>query len=272
VTEWPGDLLGRADGPRPLPPGFRDRLEEALLSAERQGAGTGTPGGERANRIETALTDPSTDTPSDPHTDPLVGALGKVGGPRPLRPATNRTLERAFARRGGHRRLAVLSAAAALLVLGAGLTVAELSGSSRPSSGTNNQALAPPSSSSATNGAAASGAAPAAPGGAGSSASQSLGSDHAAAPPVPEATTAPAPVAISPSSGPTAGGTAVTITGRGLETAASVHFGSAPAQFRIVSATELRAVAPAHSAGVVSVTVSTTPGAGVASGIRFTYG
>jgi hypothetical protein len=57
-----------------------------------------------------------------------------------------------------------------------------------------------------------------------------------------------------------------------METAASVRFGSVPAQFRIVSATQLRAVAPAHTAGVVTVTVSTASHTNFASAnLRFSY-
>jgi hypothetical protein len=64
----------------------------------------------------------------------------------------------------------------------------------------------------------------------------------------------------------------VTITGSGMETAASVRFGSVPAHFQIVSATQLRAVAPAHTAGVVGVTVSTGANTNFSStNVHFTY-
>jgi hypothetical protein len=263
MTEWPGDLLGQSDAPRPLPPDVRDRLEEALLTGDLS-AEVETPslGNSASNRLEVAL------------SDPVAGALEDVDRPRPLRPATNRSLERAFARRNRPRRAAVLSAAAALVLLAAGLTVG-LSQSGRSPSNGSTQALAPTSTrpASAANGAAGSGPSSAASAeGRAATAPQALGSDEAAKPPGPQATSAPVVAALSPDSGAAAGGTAVIITGKGMETAASVRFGSVPAQFRIVSATQLRAVAPAHAAGVVTVTVSTASHTNFASAsLRFTY-
>jgi plastocyanin len=73
----------------------------------------------------------------------------------------------------------------------------------------------------------------------------------------------PAPVVtkVSPSKGPTTGGTTVTITGSNLAATTAVRFGTTPAaSFQVISATSLTAVAPEHVAGRVDVTV-TTPGA-----------
>ena len=73
----------------------------------------------------------------------------------------------------------------------------------------------------------------------------------------------PAPVvtAVTPTGGPEAGGTVVSITGRNLEAASAVLFGGAPAtSVTVNTGSELTAVAPAHpGAGAVGVTV-TTPG------------
>jgi hypothetical protein len=67
---------------------------------------------------------------------------------------------------------------------------------------------------------------------------------------------------VTPSSGPAAGGTAVTIDGTGFTTASTVKFGTAAAtSVTFVSATQLTATAPV-GAGVVDVTVTT---AGVTS-------
>ena len=77
---------------------------------------------------------------------------------------------------------------------------------------------------------------------------------------------------LSPNSGSTAGGTAVTITGTNFAPGATVTFGSAAAtNVVVVSGTQITAKTPAGSAGAVTVTV-TNPGAaggGLASG--FTY-
>ncbi|MFE9845102.1 IPT/TIG domain-containing protein, partial [Streptomyces goshikiensis] len=54
--------------------------------------------------------------------------------------------------------------------------------------------------------------------------------------------------AISPSQGPTTGGTTVTLTGAGLTGATSVRFGKTPASFTVNSATQITAVTPADSA------------------------
>ncbi|MEU5208658.1 IPT/TIG domain-containing protein [Streptomyces sp. NPDC020742] len=74
---------------------------------------------------------------------------------------------------------------------------------------------------------------------------------------------------ITPNSGATTGGTAVTLTGTGLSGATAVRFGSTPAtSFTVVSDTQITAVAPPGT-GTVQVTV-TTPG-GTSNGLSFTY-
>jgi hypothetical protein len=63
--------------------------------------------------------------------------------------------------------------------------------------------------------------------------------------------------AISPSSGLTSGGTAVTITGNSFVTGATVTIGGSPATSVVVSsATRITAVTPAHATGKVNVVVT----------------
>ena len=67
--------------------------------------------------------------------------------------------------------------------------------------------------------------------------------------------------AVSPTSGPTTGGTAVTITGTDFTGATAVHFGTAPAtSYTVNSSTSITATAPAGTAGTVDVTVTTPAG------------
>lgn len=72
----------------------------------------------------------------------------------------------------------------------------------------------------------------------------------------------PTVTGVSPSSGPAAGGTAVTITGTGFTGATAVAFGGAPAtSFTVVSGTQIQATAPAAArTGTVDVTVVTPAG------------
>jgi hypothetical protein len=80
----------------------------------------------------------------------------------------------------------------------------------------------------------------------------------------------PVVIAASPNSGPTSGGTTVTITGEDLTLASAVLFGNIPARYTIVSNTEIIATSPAESAGTVTVEVKDgtvlSP-----SGASFTY-
>ncbi len=75
---------------------------------------------------------------------------------------------------------------------------------------------------------------------------------------------------ISPSSGPAAGGTSVTLTGTGFVAPATVQFGTAAAtSVVVVSTTEVTADSPPGAAG--SVTVTVTDGGGTSNGEPFTY-
>lgn len=79
-------------------------------------------------------------------------------------------------------------------------------------------------------------------------------SDHFAYVPAPTVTS------LSPTMGPSIGGTPVTIIGANLRGATGVHFGSAVAKIdSIVSATEIKVTSP-KGAGVVGVTVTTAGG------------
>ncbi len=84
--------------------------------------------------------------------------------------------------------------------------------------------------------------------------------------------TVPTVTAVSPSSGPAAGGTTITVTGTGFTGAIAVHVGAANATFTVVSDTQLTATVPPGAAGTVNVTV-TGPGGTSATGTadHFTY-
>jgi hypothetical protein len=82
-------------------------------------------------------------------------------------------------------------------------------------------------------------------------------------------TSAPVITSLSPTQGPTTGGTVVTITGTGFTGATAVTFDGTPATtFTVNSDTQITATAPAGSGGV-QVTV-TTPG-GTSNGTPYTY-
>jgi hypothetical protein len=86
----------------------------------------------------------------------------------------------------------------------------------------------------------------------------------------PPAPAAPTIISLTPTGGPTAGGTVVTITGTGFTAGAGVKFGAvAAASVHVVSATRIQATDPSGSPGVVTVTV-TTP-SGTSNPEPFTY-
>jgi len=80
-----------------------------------------------------------------------------------------------------------------------------------------------------------------------------LGVSNGAPPPAPTVT------GVSPSTGSTAGGEPVTVTGTNLTGATIVKFGTVPTTFFPVSGTQISALAPSEPAGAVDITV-TTPG------------
>ena len=78
--------------------------------------------------------------------------------------------------------------------------------------------------------------------------------------------------AIAPASGPTAGGTAVTLIGTGFGSGASVTFGSTLASsVAVVSSSQITAVTPAASAGAVNVKVANSSGSSATLAAAFTY-
>lgn len=82
---------------------------------------------------------------------------------------------------------------------------------------------------------------------------------------------APTVSGISPTSGPAAGGTSVTITGTGFVSGATVTIGGAAATGVVVnSATSITATTPAGTAGAKNVAVTTVGGTGTGTGL-FTY-
>ena len=87
-------------------------------------------------------------------------------------------------------------------------------------------------------------------------------------PPVPTVT------GVSPASGPSTGGTAVTITGTGFAGALSVNFGSGnpSATYTVSSSSAITATAPPGPLGTVDVTVTSAGGTSVASAAdEYTY-
>lgn len=87
-------------------------------------------------------------------------------------------------------------------------------------------------------------------------------------------TAVPAVTGVSPSSGPTAGGTAVTVAGTNFTGATAVSFGgTAATSFTVASATSITAVSPTHAAGTVDVTVTSASGtSSTGTADQFTYG
>jgi hypothetical protein len=85
--------------------------------------------------------------------------------------------------------------------------------------------------------------------------------------------TIPAVTGIAPSSGPTAGGTTVTITGTSLEGATKVTFGQvAGTDLTVVNATTLTVVSPPQTARTVPIRVTSPNGTSVATAAdQFSY-
>jgi hypothetical protein len=87
-------------------------------------------------------------------------------------------------------------------------------------------------------------------------------------------TTTPTVTAISPNSGPTGGGTSITITGTGFATGATVTIGGAAATNVVVDSTgaSITATTPAGTAGAVDVVVTNTGSESATLTGGFTYG
>ena len=87
----------------------------------------------------------------------------------------------------------------------------------------------------------------------------------------PTGDSAPTISSVSPSSGSSSGGTAVTITGTNFVAGATVTFGgTAASNVTVSSSTSITATTPAHAAGAVNVVVSDSNGSGTLTN-GFTY-
>jgi len=83
-------------------------------------------------------------------------------------------------------------------------------------------------------------------------------------------TSAPTLSSLNPTSGPSAGGTSVTLTGTNLTGTTGVSFGGTAATGIVnVSSTSVRCTSPAKSAGTYAVTATTA--GGTSNGVSFTY-
>jgi hypothetical protein len=81
----------------------------------------------------------------------------------------------------------------------------------------------------------------------------------------------PTVLQVTPTKGKAAGGNDVTILGNGFDWVRGVTFGKLPARFRVVSSTQITAVAPGGT-GTVTVTVRNTGGTSATNGsTRYTY-
>jgi hypothetical protein len=247
MAEWPDELLAGLDAPRPLGAGLQRRLEEALLVGDAPLPGRPL-GDELEARLEGTLLE---DDDSD-----VAAALAGIDAPRPLPASTRAGLAMSLA--GRRRRWVPVGAAAASLVLLAGVGVVLAQHASPPTS-TAERSSAPHRASAGTS----------ASGGAGSTSQSSAGAASAAKGPTALAAPGrvdaiPAPdlsavsvAGLSPDRGPA--GTVVTVRGHGFSGATVVRFGSVDAVFSVVSDFELRATAP-PGAGTVDVLVTTPAG------------
>jgi IPT/TIG domain len=89
----------------------------------------------------------------------------------------------------------------------------------------------------------------------------------------PDINAVPTVTGVVPNSGPSAGGTTVTITGTGFQCVSGVNFGTVAAStFTVVSPTQITATSPAGSTGTVDVTVKNCDGTSpIGSADQFTY-
>jgi hypothetical protein len=97
---------------------------------------------------------------------------------------------------------------------------------------------------------------------------------HSRSDPAPSGHGQPPPTlsAVTPSSGTTAGGTVVTLTGTGFRAGATVRFGTAAASsVTVASATSITAATPAAAAGTVAVTVTNTDSQSATLPAAFTF-
>src|SRR5262249_57861434 len=83
---------------------------------------------------------------------------------------------------------------------------------------------------------------------------------------------APTVTGVSPNSGSTAGGTAVTISGTNFVTGATVSIGGVAAtNVNVVNSGSITATTPAHAAGLVTVAVTNPDSQSASLSNSFTY-
>ena len=265
-------LFDGLDRPRPLPGPLRDRLEQQLLSAA--GAPETVPlGADLDERLRTTL------------TDPVAAEMVGIDSPRPLPPQLRAALEGQLTRR--HRRAQRFLGAAAAVVLIAAVAVVLAQGS--PAGHRHGTPAAAPAPT-AVAGEGSTDGAVSAPGGVTNgvgTGSGGSGSSLVGAPqPAPSAAAGqgvPAYAAggdasavaqsASPNAGPLAGGTTVTVRGKGLSTATQVYFGGrAAASYTVVSDTTVRTVTPPSArVETVDITVVLKSGASYRLSAAFSY-
>jgi uncharacterized caspase-like protein len=101
--------------------------------------------------------------------------------------------------------------------------------------------------------------------------SLALDQQQAAPTPVPQRAPQPTITGVAPSTGTSAGGTSVTISGSNFKDATAVSFaGVAATRFTVESTSSITAMTAAHAAGAADVTV-TTPSGSATAGSAFTY-
>jgi hypothetical protein len=283
----PEELLAGADHPRPLPPQLRAQLEE-LLEGTRTGTVARPLPGDVRDKLEVSLLPDEPQNPENPEYPkpekqwrkwaPRLSVAAAViialaifvptlsHGPGPS--ASHVAAGTESTRSGPSILRAVPPTASGSKAAGTGNS--QTYGTSGPANGA---ATASPSTSAAasastTNLAERAGraAAPAAPPALRPAASGPLtpGSptsgwtkSHAGAPEAVLGAPPPVVSGLSPATGPVGGGNWVVVRGTDLGAAKAVYFGGVPAaRLSAGSGTELKAMAPAHSAGTVDVVVS----------------
>ncbi len=81
----------------------------------------------------------------------------------------------------------------------------------------------------------------------------------------------PVITSVTPASGPTTGGSAVTLSGVDFQAGATVLFGGAAGAVTSVTSTSIKVTNPAGTAGPVTITVANPDGGSVTMAAAFTY-
>ena len=272
AQQGPEELLAGSDRPRQLPPALRARLEEALAGpsqAQHSTRGASSAGDHPA---------PNLPAPNLP-----AGARGRLEG---------RLVARQRWRKWGPLAGLAVAAAAVAVVVAIAIPGSPRQRVAAPEGRAVRVPNAVPVRLSPASRAAAS-AAKAAGGGIGAHAAvpaarpSAFGGFRGPASPAGTKTTkathatlgspaktpqvAPIVTAVVPESGPEKGGNWVTLMGNGLGNVRAVYFGGVRAtKLQVVSAGEVRALAPAHTPGKVTVSAGEPPVAGAGPNYTFT--